>query len=97
MKTIPIVTYKEGVSTLILLKTCVESTPPGGLDIPAIRARLKVSDVIEKAEKPVDGVGLPCELIFEDAVYATAQDCIRQTRWIKPERHTDSFAAAFGV
>ena len=94
MKTVPIVTYKEGVTTLTFLKTCVDSTPNGGLDLPTLRARLKVSDVIEAAEKSAPPA---TELVFEDAVYETAQESIKQTRWIKPDANVASFAKSFGV
>ncbi len=107
MKTVPIVTYREGISTLILLKTCVDSTPQGGLDMATVRARLKVSAAIEKTEAAIEkqkanepGAGtdpLATQLEFEDAVYESAQECIRLTRWIRPEKHIASFATAFGV
>lgn len=102
MKTVPLTTYKEGVTTLVLLKTCVDATPQSGLDLPQLRARLKVSDAIEKLEK-VNAEAKKgerpevVELVLEDAVYATAQECIKTTRWLKPETYVDTFAAAFGV
>lgn len=97
MKTIPIITFSEKndktITTLSLLKTCCENMPSGiGLDIPNMRARNKVLDVIEKAEKES-----ATELVLEDAVYDTAKNCVKESRWAKVEKHLLAFADLFGL
>ena len=96
MKKIPITTYKENpdgklVTTLSVMRTCAENTPQGGLDLTQIRARSKVLDVIEKAENEK-----AVEVEMEDDIFETLKTCLKETRWVKPEKHLISFAELFG-
>lgn len=90
MREIPVVQFTEQDNTVTLLNMCLDNGGKQGLDLSALRARNRVADGIEKL-KTGDVIKL------EDADFATAQNCVREVRWIKYERHLITFAEQFSL
>lgn len=90
MKETPNVQFTEADSTASLLLTALNIPGKTGFDIPAIRARNRVIDVVSKVEK--GGV-----ITLEDADHATAQQAIREVRWASCEKHLITFAEQWGL
>lgn len=90
MKTIPVTNYTDAISTRTVLKGCLDYTPQNGLDFAQIRGRLRVGKAIEDSEATT-------EINLEDADYAIAQSCVKETRWVKPEPYLIQFAELFGL
>lgn len=75
-----------------LLEQCLTIPPQGGFDFTTMRARNRVSSALD-AVKGKDGG----EIALEDADYATAQEAIKATRWVKNDKHLLEFAGLFGL
>jgi hypothetical protein len=90
MKEIPNKQFTETDSTASLLRTCLNNPGKTGLDLPAIRARNRVADAIEK-------VAAGDIIKLEDADHGTAQQAIRDVRWASCDKHLVQFAEQFGL
>lgn len=90
MREIPVVQFTEKDNTVGLLNMCLANGSKQGLDLAQLRARNRVADVIEKL-KTGDVIKL------EDADFATAQNCVREVRWLNYERHLITFAEQFSL
>lgn len=96
MKSIPnkAFTTPDGsvVTVAQLLETSLSSPPPEGFDFATMRARLRVSAVLE-THKVIDGGVIE----LEDADYQTAQEAIKKTRWVRYSKHLVEFGELFGL
>ena len=97
MKSIPnkAFTTPDGsvVTVAQLLETSLSSPPPEGFDFATMRARLRVSAVLDAPRSgPVGG-----DIELEDADYQTAQEAIKKTRWVRYSKHLVEFGELFGL
>lgn len=90
MKEIPNIQFTDTQTTATTLLTCLNNPGKDGLDFAAMRARNKVADAIEKVE--AGGV-----IKLEDSEYATAQNAIKEVRWVSREDFLLKFAEQFGL
>jgi len=73
-----------------LLIFAANQPPLEGMNLVTIRKRGRVLDVAMKAK-------IGDELVFEDADYAVAQECIRSAHWFSAHSDISKFGEAFGV
>lgn len=96
MKTVPNPTFtiklpdgKDATAKSLLL-LCIDTTPPGGLDLPAQRARNRIADVLENT-------AAGAEIALEDADYTVAQEAIKAMKWGGRHKDIPKFAELFNV
>jgi len=94
MKTTPNVTFVmkidgKNATTASLLGHCLAHPPQGGFDFATMRARNRVSEVIEK-------VKAGGEIKLEDTDHAAAVEAVKNMKWGVAHKELLKFGALFG-
>lgn len=70
-------TTKEiDIKTLELLKICINTPPEGGYNISDLMLRLKMLDLVDKADKKKAKT-----IEFEDADFSKLSEVVKSTKW----------------
>lgn len=78
-----------------LITMCLKQPVHGGLDVATLRKRLRILDVVEKANADNDAdAARNSEYRFEDEDARVLQECVKTMRWPALQREFVNFADA---